>query len=84
MQTDASQIRLSVCDHGDGIAPEDRANAIKRFGRLDASRSEPGTGLGLSLVAAVARVHGGQLHLGDNEPGLVATLVLPVSDNRIE
>jgi len=51
---------------------------MERFVRLDKSRSLPGTGLGLSLVAAVARLHGGELRLEDNAPGLKAVLSLPV------
>jgi signal transduction histidine kinase len=50
---------------------------VERFVRLEQSRSEPGSGLGLSLVSAVAHLHGGQLLLEDNTPGLKATLVLP-------
>jgi signal transduction histidine kinase len=49
---------------------------IERFYRGDASRGTPGVGLGLSLVAAVARLHGGKLEFSDNQPGLRATLVL--------
>jgi signal transduction histidine kinase len=45
--------------------------------RLDSSRSQPGSGLGLSLAAAVATLHGGELRLGDAHPGLVAILMLP-------
>lgn len=74
---DGPMVRLSVADHGPGIPPDRRAEALRRFGRLDPARSAPGTGLGLALVAAVARLHGGALELGDNRPGLVATLVLP-------
>ena len=51
-------------------ARSDRERVLDRFVRLEASRSEPGSGLGLSLVAAVARLHGGSLRLEDNEPGL--------------
>lgn len=68
---------VEVADRGPGIAPEDRENALKRFVRLDQSRSKPGTGLGLSLVAAVARGHGGSVELLDNRPGLAAQLRLP-------
>lgn len=68
---------VEVADRGPGIAPEDRENALKRFVRLDQSRSKPGTGLGLSLVAAVARGHGGSVALLDNRPGLAAQLRLP-------
>ena len=70
-------IRLSVADHGPGIAEADRGRVVERFVRLEQSRSEPGSGLGLSLAAAVARLHGGELKLEDNRPGLQAALVLP-------
>ncbi|MEZ5776001.1 MAG: HAMP domain-containing sensor histidine kinase [Hyphomicrobiaceae bacterium] len=68
---------VSVGDHGPGIPPEDRERVLKRFVRLEVSRSRPGSGLGLSLVAAVARLHGGAVRLEDNGPGLRAVLVLP-------
>lgn len=70
-------LSIAVADRGPGIAAQDRESALKRFGRLDKSRSKPGTGLGLSLVAAIARLHGGQLVLGDNSPGLRAVIQLP-------
>ena len=50
---------------------------LKRFVRLEKSRTEPGTGLGLSLVQAVARLHGGAVRLEDNRPGLRVVLTLP-------
>lgn len=71
------QILLSVADCGPGIPEADRQHAIKRFVRLESSRSLPGSGLGLSLAAAVASLHGGELKLADNNPGLKATMVLP-------
>ena len=71
------EIRLHVEDRGPGIAEADREQALSRFGRLDSARTIPGAGLGLSLVAAVARLHGGRLELGDNAPGLIAAIVLP-------
>lgn len=70
-------VRLTVADSGPGIAESDMGEARRRFGRLDTSRGKPGAGLGLSLAEAVAHLHGGQLELADNRPGLVATLVLP-------
>jgi signal transduction histidine kinase len=70
-------IRLSVADRGPGIPEKDRGHAVERFVRLEQSRSEPGSGLGLSLASAVAHLHGGELKLEDNEPGLRASLVLP-------
>ena len=71
------QVLLSVTDRGPGIPEGDRKHAVERFVRLEASRTLPGSGLGLSLAAAVATLHGGELRLGDAHPGLVATLVLP-------
>jgi hypothetical protein len=65
---------LSVSDAGPGVPAGDRARILDRFVRLDGSRGTPGAGLGLSLVAAVARMHGARLSLGDNAPGLKATL----------
>jgi signal transduction histidine kinase len=50
---------------------------VERFVRLERSRSQPGSGLGLSLAAAVARLHGGELILTDNRPGLKAIIALP-------
>ncbi|MEZ5923932.1 MAG: HAMP domain-containing sensor histidine kinase [Hyphomicrobiaceae bacterium] len=71
------EARVVVADRGPGIPSGDRERATKRFVRLEASRSEPGSGLGLSLVAAVARLHGGGLRLEDNCPGLRAVIALP-------
>jgi signal transduction histidine kinase len=74
---EGDSVLLSVTDHGPGIPEADRKHAIERFVRLDASRTLPGSGLGLSLASAVATLHGGELRLDDAHPGLVATLVLP-------
>lgn len=73
------QIELAVLDHGPGIPPQDRERAVERFVRLEASRSRPGSGLGLSLASAVARLHRGSLRLEDNAPGLAARIVLPAA-----
>ncbi|WP_298668066.1 HAMP domain-containing sensor histidine kinase [uncultured Sphingomonas sp.] len=70
------EVAISVADEGVGIPPAARHDALKRFGRLDAARHEGGAGLGLSLVAAVAHLHGGTLTLGDNAPGLIATMTI--------
>ena len=61
---------LAVADDGPGIAPEQRSDALKRFGRLDPARHVAGSGLGLSLVEAIVQLHGGTLLLEDNTPGL--------------
>jgi signal transduction histidine kinase len=74
---EGDQVLLSVTDRGPGIPEADRKHAVERFVRLEASRTMPGSGLGLSLASAVATLHGGELRLGDAQPGLVATLLLP-------
>ncbi|MFY9958568.1 sensor histidine kinase [Bradyrhizobium sp.] len=74
---DGGWVLLSVTDHGPGIPEADRKHAVERFVRLEASRTLPGSGLGLSLAAAVATLHGGELRLGDASPGLTATLAIP-------
>ncbi|TCT08706.1 signal transduction histidine kinase [Tepidamorphus gemmatus] len=71
--------RIAVADSGPGIPEADRSRVVERFARLEASRSAPGAGLGLALVAAVARLHSGELAFSDGNPGLVATLALPLA-----
>ncbi len=78
LQQAGEAIAIVVADRGPGIAHEDRERALQRFVRLEKSRSQPGAGLGLSLVAAVARLHGGTIRLEDNAPGVRAVLTLPV------
>ena len=72
--------RICVADDGPGVPAEHLGRVQERFVRLEASRTTPGSGLGLALVAACAKLHGGRLVLGDNRPGLVAALEL--SDQR--
>lgn len=74
---DEGTIRLSVADDGPGVAEADRMRIVRRFVRLEESRSRPGNGLGLNLVAAIAALHRGRLVIEDNRPGLRAVLVLP-------
>jgi len=74
---DGDNVLLSVTDHGPGIPEADRQRAVERFVRLEASRTQPGSGLGLSLASAVATLHGGDLRLADSQPGLRVTLVIP-------
>jgi signal transduction histidine kinase len=74
---EGEQVLLTVADRGPGIAPAERARAIERFVRLPQNMSEPGSGLGLSLAAAVAVLHGGELKLEDNAPGLRVVIALP-------
>jgi signal transduction histidine kinase len=77
VRTVGDTVEMSVADDGEGIRVEDRQRVVERFVRLESSRSRPGSGLGLSLAAAVAKLHGGELRLEDNQPGLRAVLVLP-------
>src|SRR6516225_10061797 len=74
---DGERILLTVADAGRGIPETDGGRAVERFVRLEQSRSQPGSGLGLSLAAAVARLHGGELKLEDNQPGLRTVISLP-------
>src|SRR5664280_199208 len=74
---EGDRILLTVADSGPGIPEADRARVVERFVRLEQSRSQPGSGLGLSLASAVARLHGGELTLADNQPGLKSVIALP-------
>ncbi len=74
---EGDRILLSVADRGPGIPETERSRAVERFVRLEQSRSQPGSGLGLSLASAVARLHGGELILSDNNPGLKTVIALP-------
>ena len=71
------RVLIEVADNGPGIPTEDRARVVERFVRLEKSRTMPGSGLGLSLVAAVARLHGGEFRVEDNAPGVRAVVDLP-------
>lgn len=78
-RAEGGEVLLGVRDHGPGIPDADKERVLHRFVRLEASRSAPGSGLGLSLVAAVARLHRGRLELADAQPGLMARLRLPAA-----
>jgi signal transduction histidine kinase len=71
-----SCIGIVVSDNGPGIPDAEKPRVIERFYRSDVSRGTPGVGLGLSMVAAVAKLHGGVLQLEDNHPGLRASLII--------
>ncbi len=73
------RVEIEVADNGQGIEEKDRERVIKRFVRLEKSRTEPGSGLGLSLVSALAKMHKGEFLLKDNHPGLRAIIILPKS-----
>ncbi|MAW98376.1 MAG: sensor histidine kinase [Sphingomonas sp.] len=69
-------VMLCIADNGPGIPADRREEALRRFGRLDPARTESGSGLGLSLVAAVATLHGGTIRLDDARPGLCVLMSL--------
>jgi signal transduction histidine kinase len=73
------RVSVVVADSGPGIPAEFRVKVMQRFFRLESSRSTPGNGLGLSLAAAIARIHGADLELGDHAPGLTVTVRLSPS-----
>jgi signal transduction histidine kinase len=75
--TDNGTAHLAVTDDGPGVSAADRARLTQRFFRAEASRTTPGNGLGLSLVAAVAQAHGGDVAI-DSGPGLHVTIILPL------
>ncbi|MCB1545410.1 MAG: sensor histidine kinase, partial [Rhodoblastus sp.] len=79
VRRDDRLVRLAVEDRGPGVPPADRDRVLDRFVRLEASRTLPGSGLGLSLAAAIARLHDGALRLEDNAPGLRAVLEIPAT-----
>jgi signal transduction histidine kinase len=74
---EGDSVTIEVADHGPGVADADRQRVFDRFVRLESARSRPGSGLGLSLAAAVARMHGGAVRLEDNAPGLRVLMALP-------
>ncbi|HQZ13920.1 MAG TPA: ATP-binding protein [Devosia sp.] len=77
VRAEGGRVLIEVSDNGPGIPEADRERVVERFVRLDSSRTEPGSGLGLSLVAAVARLHRGSFRLEDNVPGVRAVMDLP-------
>ncbi|GLX78593.1 hypothetical protein tinsulaeT_19330 [Thalassotalea insulae] len=73
----SDSVYIAVSDNGVGVPPEEMQKLSQRFYRGDKSRTQSGTGLGLSLVKAIVNLHQGQLEFADNGPGLVVTLRLP-------
>lgn len=87
----SGDVEFSVTDNGPGVPDEDRERVLQRFVRLDNSRTEPGSGLGLSLVTAVAEAHGGRIQLDEGPgvydgrgPGLRVALILPAASRTPE
>ncbi|OEI84264.1 two-component sensor histidine kinase [Brucella sp. B13-0095] len=83
MEKDAQWVRIVVADNGPGIPADKRDHATERFVRLEESRTQPGSGLGLSLAKAVMKLHGGSLRLEDNGPGLRAVLEFPLPHREV-
>jgi signal transduction histidine kinase len=79
----ANYVVIEVADSGKGIPDKDKERVFKRFTRLEASRTKPGFGLGLSLVAAVANLYGGHVKLDDNRPGLIVRLIIPMMTRKV-
>jgi signal transduction histidine kinase len=77
LERPAGAILCTIADNGPGIPKEEHDKVFRRFYRLDSSRATPGSGLGLSLVAAIAELHGVAVTLGDNQPGLKVSLRFP-------
>jgi signal transduction histidine kinase len=75
-------IVLQVADNGPGIPAADRQRTLQPFVRLERDREQVGSGLGLSLVAAVMRLHRGSIELLDNNPGLIARCLLPLNQAK--
>jgi len=79
LQRVGDHAELAVIDHGSGIAAAERSRMTQRFARGDSARTQPGSGLGLALVEAIAHAHGGSLALADTPGGgLSVRLTLPL------
>jgi signal transduction histidine kinase len=83
LRREAAEVMAVVADDGPGIPPEDRQKVFRRFYRREASRTTPGSGLGLALVAAIADLHDARISLSDNAPGLLVLLSFPSADPLI-
>lgn len=79
LSANSTAVIAEIADNGFGIAAEERANVLRRFYRLERSRSTPGSGLGLSMASAIAALHHGALEILDNAPGLRAVVRFPGS-----
>ena len=79
LRRERGQVMAIVSDDGPGIPPEEREKVFRRFYRREASRTTPGSGLGLALVAAIANLHNAKISLSDNGPGLVVQLRFPAA-----
>jgi signal transduction histidine kinase len=82
VRTTGDSVTLTVADNGPGIPAADRQRILQPFVRLERDRDQVGSGLGLSLVAAVMRLHRAAMELLDNQPGLIVRCVLPINAQR--
>jgi signal transduction histidine kinase len=82
LRREGQQVRLSITDSGAGIPETERDRVLQRLYRLEKSRTTPGSGLGLSLIKAVADLHGAELRLEDAAPGLRVVLLFPAAPRR--
>lgn len=80
LRSGAHGVMLDVADNGPGVPPEERKRIFQRFYRLEPSRNKPGSGLGLSLVDAIANLHGITLEASDNRPGLRISAHFPTRE----
>jgi signal transduction histidine kinase len=78
LKRDGQDVVAAFADNGPGIPPDERAKVFRRFYRLESSRTTPGSGLGLALVAAIAELHGARISLKDRDPGLLLEVRFPV------
>ena len=81
-QREGETVKLIIADTGDGIEDQDRKRVLERFVRLEESRTKPGSGLGLSLVAAIVNAYAGTIELKNNNPGLRVELSFPLNEPR--
>ena len=82
-QSKHGRATVIIADQGEGIGDQDRKRVLERFVRLEESRNKPGSGLGLSLVAAIANAYKGTIALKDNKPGLRVELSFPLSPSPV-
>jgi two-component system OmpR family sensor kinase len=83
-ELDASTLRLWVRDSGRGVSPQDRERIFERFGRSVVSQGDEGFGLGLSIVSAIARAHGGTTYVDDPPGGIGARFVIRLPVVRLQ
>ncbi len=83
LRKEMDEVIATVVDNGPGIPEEERGKVLRRFYRLEASRTTPGSGLGLALVAAIAELHGARLGLLDHAPGLIVEVRFPAATRLV-